>query len=321
MPIRITDSNGFSNASLIAQGIIWAVDHGAKVINLSICTNIPGDSTVDSAAKYVMSKGGLVVAAAGNTSGLIAASSDPYIIWVSATNWNDILATFSSYGPYVDLSAPGLTIYTTYDPIQGTEYGSVAGTSFSSPIVAGVASLMFSVNPSLTPSQVRSILESTAKDLGTSGWDQYYGWGRVDAGAAVKAAAAGAPPPPPADTTAPTASITSPLSGSTLSGIVNVSNAGPTPDTTPPTVTITSPSNGSVLPQPKATISASGSDNVGVYEIDLYFDSVLRNSCFNTTFCSVNVNVKRISSGTHTITAKASDASGNTGTATITVTK
>ncbi|MEM2696000.1 MAG: Ig-like domain-containing protein, partial [Thermoproteota archaeon] len=130
----------------------------------------------------------------------------------------DTLASFSSYGPYVDLSAPGVSIYTT---IRGGGYGSVSGTSFSAPIVAGVAALIFSVNPSLTPADVERILESTAVDLGDSGYDVYYGWGRVNAYEALKAAAGAAPPPP--DATPPMVEITYPRSGDIVSGAVVVS--------------------------------------------------------------------------------------------------
>src|SRR5439155_16086206 len=101
--------------------------------------------------------------------------------------------------------------------------GSCAGTSFSAPIVAGVAALVISANPGLTGDQVQGILKQSADDLGPAGWDPGYGWGRVNAARAVSMALGGAPPPAPAtDTTPPTASFTSPAAGATVSGTVSV---------------------------------------------------------------------------------------------------
>lgn len=90
--------------------------------------------------------------------------------------------SISSYGTYIDISAPGVGIYTT---INGGSYGSVSGTSFSAPLTAGLIALIFSANPSLTPNQVEQIIESTAMDLGDQGYDHYYGWGRIDASKAL----------------------------------------------------------------------------------------------------------------------------------------
>src|SRR5262249_38704461 len=114
----------------------------------------------------------------------------------------------------VDLSAPGVNISTT---TNGGAYGAGSGTSFSAPIVAGVAALVISVNPALTPAQVTSVLEQSADDLGSPGWDPSYGWGRVNAARAVSMAGGSM-----ADTTPPTVSINSPAPGAAVSGIVSV---------------------------------------------------------------------------------------------------
>jgi hypothetical protein len=111
---------------------------------------------------------------------------------VGATDTNDALAYFSNYGSYVDLTAPGVNIMTT---TNGAGYGTVAGTSFSAPIVAGVAALVLSRNPSLTAQQLVDLLEQNADDLGAAGYDQIYGWGRVNASRAVSAAGGSAAPP------------------------------------------------------------------------------------------------------------------------------
>jgi hypothetical protein len=140
---------------------------------------------------------------------------------VSATDANDALASWSSFGSYVALAAPGVGIWTT--SADGT-YRSASGTSFSAPITAGAIALLMSVRPDLTASQIESTLYSTAVDLGAAGRDIYFGYGRIDTAAAVAAAVA-APVAPAADTQAPSVSISAPLGSSSVSGLtaVNVS--------------------------------------------------------------------------------------------------
>src|SRR5206468_9006720 len=137
------------------------------------------------------------------------------------TDSNDAIASFSNTGNNIDVSAPGVNIVTT---IRGGGYGYATGTSASAPLVAGVAALMISVNPSLTGSQVRDLIKQSADDLGAPGWDPGYGSGRVRADKALLAAmqATGGTNAPP-DTTAPTTTINSPSAGSTVSGVVTIS--------------------------------------------------------------------------------------------------
>src|SRR5262249_39076456 len=131
------------------------------------------------------SKGGVLAVAGGNYATFDSAPDNPNMLVGSATDQNDVLATWSNTGNNVDLSAPGVNISTT---TNGGAYGAGSGTSFSAPIVAGVAALVFSVNPALTPAQVTSVLEQSADDLGSPGWDPSYGWGRVNAARAVSMA-------------------------------------------------------------------------------------------------------------------------------------
>lgn len=147
MPIRVTDTQGFAYDSLIASGLVWAVDHGAKVMNLSF-GGVAGSLTITSAANYVKSRGGLLIAAAGNCGCFDSTPANSSMISVSATDSFDNLAWFSSQGPYVDVAAPGVSMYTT---TAGAGYGAPSGTSFVSPLAAGVVALIWSVNPSLTP--------------------------------------------------------------------------------------------------------------------------------------------------------------------------
>ncbi len=158
----------------------------------------------------------MVVVSGGNTGILESFTPTGSMIPVSATGSSDLRTSWSSYGDYIRLAAPGAGIYTT---VMGGSYGAVNGTSFSSPVTAGVIALMMSANPTLGSTEIENLLFSTAKDLGATGWDPYYGYGRVDAAAAVLAAKNAAPA---TDSTAPTVAITSPGNGVTVSGLVPV---------------------------------------------------------------------------------------------------
>lgn len=211
MPVRVSLANGSAYDSTIASGITWAADHGARVVNVSY--DVTDSATISSAAKYLYNKGGVVTVSAGNYSTFDTIPNDPYMITVGATDPNDALYSWSDYGNDIDLVAPGCVTTTA----NGGGYTGACGTSFSAPIVAGVAALVLSVNPGLSASQVVSTLQSTADDLGTPGWDTTYGFGRVNAARAVGGAGTA-----PTDTQAPVVSFTSPVSGAVLSGTVNV---------------------------------------------------------------------------------------------------
>lgn len=208
MPVRIAGPDGYAYYSTIAQGINWAADHGARVANISF--GVSGSSSVQSAAQYFRNKGGVVVVAAGNSGVLENIAASDTMLSISATDSNDVRASWSSYGSYVDLAAPGVSIYA---PTRGGGYAYVSGTSFSSPITAGTVALMMSANSKLGPADIDSILKATAVDLGVAGVDEYYGAGRIDAAKAVAAARSIVT----ADTQAPTISITSPTGGKVTS--------------------------------------------------------------------------------------------------------
>lgn len=208
MPVRISAPDGYAYLSTIAQGINWAADNGARVVNVSY--GVSGSSTVQSAAQYLRNKGGVVVVAAGNSGVLENIAASDALLSVSATDSNDARASWSTYGDFVDLAAPGVSIYAT---TRGGGYANVSGTSFASPITAATAALMMSANSKLGPADIDRILKSTAVDLGAAGADQYYGAGRIDAARAVAAARGTVA----ADTQAPTISITSPTGGKVTS--------------------------------------------------------------------------------------------------------
>ena len=186
MPLVVVDANASASYSNMAAAIQYAVDHGVRVINLSLGGS-SASSTLQNAVDYAWSKGAVVFAAAMNNS-----TSTPYypaacnhVVSVSATDNNDALASFSDYGTWVTISAPGTNILTTS---MGGAYGYWAGTSFSSPIAAGVAALVLAANPLLTNTALVSLLEQTADDLGAPGYDTSFGFGRINAYRAVVAA-------------------------------------------------------------------------------------------------------------------------------------
>lgn len=220
MPVRIAYWNAsasqcYGTYSSIAAGITYAADNGAKIANASYA-RLAASSAVLSAARYMKSKGGLVFVSAGNANVDEGIAADPALIVVSSTTSSDARSSFSSYGEAVSLAAPGSGIWTTG---RNATYASKNGTSFASPIAAGVAAMMMSARPDLSPDVIQSLLYSTAKDLGTVGRDKYFGYGRVDAAAAVAAAKNyGAA----VDGAAPTVAIAAPLGSSTVSGAVAV---------------------------------------------------------------------------------------------------
>ncbi|KFI23378.1 S8 family serine peptidase [Nitrosococcus oceani] len=214
MPLRVTNSSdGWAYWSDIAEALTWAANQGAHVANISY--DVTNSSTISNAAQYFRSLGGIVVVAAGNNGSNPGYSNNPYMISVSATTSSDGKASWSNYGNYVDVAAPGAGIWTTS---RGGGYGSVSGTSFASPATAGVVALILAANPLLSPGEVESILTSTADDLGAAGWDSFYGHGRINAYRAVAAASEA----DTTDTQAPTVAILSPNGGATLSGTIAI---------------------------------------------------------------------------------------------------
>jgi thermitase len=189
MPVKVLGPDGRGSVDSVANGIIYAADNGAQVINMSLGgTDLANNETLKGAVNYAYGQGCLLVAAAGNCDPncyepLYPAAYD-HVVAVAATDSSDNRAWFSNYGSYVDVAAPGVSIYSTVRDIYGS-YGYKDGTSMATPFVSGLAALIWSVCPDYTNDQVESQIETTAVDLGTPGWDQYYGHGRIDAHAAL----------------------------------------------------------------------------------------------------------------------------------------
>jgi subtilisin family serine protease len=192
MPLVVVDQKDFAAYSTIAAAIQYAADHGVRVINISLGGPAPS-AALQKAVDYAWGKGAILIASAMNSS-----SAEPYypaacnhVVAVSASDSNDRLAGFSNYGNWVQIAAPGTNILTT---AAGGGYGYWYGTSFSSPLVAGVAALCLAVNPSLTNAEIVRILLESA-DTVASGLDGQFGRGRVNAYRAVLAAWPALPQP------------------------------------------------------------------------------------------------------------------------------
>lgn len=176
MPIKALNASGNGTYANVAAGITWAADRGAQVINLSL----GGASTsivLEDAVNYAYGKGVVLVAAAGNTgaNSVLYPARYPNVIAVTATDGSNARAGFSNYGPEVGLSAPGVSIYSTF--IGG--YGYKSGTSMSAPFVSGLAAIVSGIPGYASPALVESVLETTALDLGAAGRDDYYGYGLI----------------------------------------------------------------------------------------------------------------------------------------------
>ena len=193
---KVLADNGSGYYSWIANGIIWATDNGANVINMSLGGS-SGSQTLLNAVNYAWNNGVVVVAAAGNSS-TSAPSYPAYYgntIAVAATDSNDQKAGFSNYGSWVDVAAPGVSIYSTY---KNNSYASLSGTSMASPYVAGLAGLIWASGLCATNTCVRGQVESTADNI--SGTGSLWTYGRINAYRAVGGTPPPPPPPPPAAT-------------------------------------------------------------------------------------------------------------------------
>ncbi|MEA4901438.1 S8 family serine peptidase [Desulfitobacterium sp.] len=194
MPIKAVDSTGEGTDDVIADGIVWAANHGAQIINLSLGADSE-EAILKEAVRYALDQGCLIVAAGGNKdeenrlTTLTYPAADPEVLAVTATDEQDRLASFSLTGPGACLAAPGTNIVSDYWQKGAAGYAVSDGTSMASPFVAGTAALVWSQHPDFSASKVRQILEDSSLDLGTTGRDDTYGYGRVNAYWAVRFAA------------------------------------------------------------------------------------------------------------------------------------
>jgi len=183
MAVKVLDNAGKGWYSDVALGIIYAADNGARIINLSVGGS-PESATLCAAAEYAHRKGCLLVAAAGNTGGRVEyPAACEHVLAVAATGPTDERASFSNTGPEVDVAAPGVGIYSTWARWGG--YASMSGTSMAAPHASGVAALVWSRWPALSNEALTTQITRAVVDLGSPGWDESTGWGRIDAARAV----------------------------------------------------------------------------------------------------------------------------------------
>lgn len=300
MPVKVLGKDGSGTYADVADGIRWAADHGAKVINLSLGGPSPA-TYLEEALAYAYNNGVTIVAAAGNDGANVIsypAAYDQYVIAVGATRYDEALAYYSNYGSNLDLVAPGGdlnvdqngdgyadgVLQNTFNPNTKNRsdfgYWFFQGTSMAAPHVAGVAALVLAKGNATTPDQVRAALQEKAEDLGAVGRDDTYGYGLVDAYAALQWVAGSVDNPP-------TVSITSPANGVTVSGLVN--------------------------------ITANASDDNGVSRVGFYVDGVLLGFDLATPY-EFAWNSTAVTDGSHTISATAVDTTSKTATHSVTVT-
>lgn len=272
MPVKVLGADGRGSVSNIASGIVWAVDRGARVINLSL--GLTTDSaTLSSAVSYAYDKGAVLVAAAGNSGSTTKNYPAAYekVIGVAGTDGNDTKYSWSNYGSWVKLAAPGSNVTTG----RNAWYGSFAGTSSASPVVAGIAGLALSRTGGAGAREVESALLGASVPVG--GIVRY---GRVDGYGTLSRLSGG-------DSTPPTAQITSPAEGATLSGQV--------------------------------MLAASATDDVGVSSVSFAVNGATVATTDAPPY-QASWDTATVPDGNYDVGVRAVDAAGNATTATVRVT-
>lgn len=239
MPVKVLDNTGYGSLTNVVDGIYFAANNGAKILNMSFGFGNNPSLTLQNAIEYANTAECLLVCSAGNQGTNLPSYPAAYTpcISVSGTTYNQTLASYSNYGIDIDLCAPGgdLTLdqnldgypdgilQQSHDGVDFTvfDYFSGEGTSWSAAHVTGVAAMVTSIGGiTMTPLEIRGILESTAIDLGTPGLDEYFGWGLVNAAASIIAVQQGATvlSASPLVPLSPINSITLPLPIASLAG-------------------------------------------------------------------------------------------------------
>lgn len=183
MPIRVSNnSDGTASAFAILDGARWAAEQGAHIINASFSGGTSASN--QSAARYIKEQGGLLFWASGNDNAFVEPNRPDYVL-VGSTTSSDNRSSFSNYGPAVDVTAPGSSVRSTR---RFGSYGNGSGTSYASPIAAGVGAMILAANPELSPDDIQAVLYQSVDDLGATGRDDFFGRGRVNTFNAVQLA-------------------------------------------------------------------------------------------------------------------------------------
>lgn len=292
MPLKVLDDDGSGSFADLADAVDYAVANGADVINLSLGGALSASTAawITGVMDTVRSAGVLVVAAAGNdgVSTPFYPAAVPSVISVAAldnaasASTRDLRASYSNFGPTIDIAAPGTLIAST---VPGGLYQAWSGTSMASPHVAAIAALVEAAHPAWTPSEVEAAIEGTAVDLGAAGRDDSFGWGRINASAAI----AWSTDPVP-DLVSPTVSMVAPLAGS--SGASEGSNV---------VVSFSEP----VVGVSSATLRAMNASGV-IVPASITFDSAARRATIDPVSLLVSTSTYRVQ-----ILAGIADLAGN----------
>lgn len=273
LPGKVMGADGTGLYGDVADGITWAVDQGARVINLSLVGTAPS-SVLQSAIDYATAHGVITVASSGNwgTDEPAYPAAFDGVVSVGATGQNDFRSSFSNYGSSLDIVAPGASILTT--TLDGSYTGST-GTSPAAAHASATFALLLAAEPGISRSDAIERLYDGAADLGDAGWDPYHGWGRIDSYAALVPGAVGSPGPDPAD---PSVALVSPSPNSLLWGMVPV--------------------------------DVAASDNVAVDRVELQLDGAVYATETIPPYSFV-IDATQLSPGKHKLLAYAYDTSGN----------
>ncbi|GEM_PF-2521362 len=186
MPVKCLSDGGNGTEDQCGAAMVWAADHGANICTMSL-QYYTGAASFEASVNYAHDQGLLLIAATGNNQGRRIAFPAKFAncYAVGATTHTDARASFSNYGPEIDVSAPGENVYSC---VPNNGYAYYSGTSMATPHTSGLASLIWSYDRGLTNDQVFEIIRSTAEDKGSTGFDEFYGWGRINAWYALQKA-------------------------------------------------------------------------------------------------------------------------------------
>lgn len=279
MPLRVATPDGTAATTDIAAAVIYAVEHGADIINISMSAVVT-DPFIQAACQYAAAQGLAITASGGNTGRHEDFPDSPWVLSVGATTITSTLATFSTTGPHIDVVAPGDAVLTT---ARGGGYVFMSGTSFSAPLAAGVLALMRAHRPDLPAQTLVSLLTSEADDLGQPGRDDSYGFGLISARRALDAAR-------------------------TLDAA---------PDTDPPTLAFDSLRSGDVLSAPTPVILQAADDSI-VTAVTLALDDTPPAADATAPYAFL-LDPVDLPEGDHLLTATARDAAGNETRITLTI--